>query len=314
MVMQNDLLAREPHLAMLMGAMPLPQGQNFGFGDDYGYGFGIVSAFDPSMNIGLPGYGFGAVPTGPAAAPGSPLDAQIASGLAAATAGVPHPAMVMPPPAPVAGPAVVPVTHPAHPLHHHYFGHHYAGNGQMALPHHPSHPHHPHHAAHVAHAWDMQNPSSTAARTVLLDPNRDSTVKVQRYSFSFSPPNLPHLRPPGTFELNVPTPIPAFTQQPSTSLKAQRVIMNAPAPGFVLVSTLQIANVNVFVGTDEDAYSYAPGAFGVMLDLPRLDPQNRATAAGRYTGAVPNGYNHGDSFTFVVTLQGPATLAGGYGQ
>jgi len=160
----------------------------------------------------------------------------------------------------------------------------------------------------------MHNPSSTAARTVLLDPNRDSTVKVQRYSFSFSPPFLPGLMPPGNFVLNVPSPIPAFTQQPSTSLKPQRVIMNAPASGFVLISTLQIANVNVFVGTEEDAFSYAPGAFGVMLDLPRLDPQNRATAAGRYTGLVPPGYNFDDPFTFVLTLQGPATLAGGYGQ
>ncbi|MCL2428616.1 MAG: hypothetical protein FWD12_05230 [Alphaproteobacteria bacterium] len=313
MASQNELLAREPHLAMLMGALPVPNNHSFGFGDDYGYGFGIVSSFDPSMNIGLPGfgYGFGAVPTGPAASPGSPLDAQIASGVQAAAIGVPPP-----PPVPMA----VPPIPPGHPMmwHPHFAMMHPAiaphAMTQGMLPHHPSHPWHPHHHAHVAHAWDMHNPSSTAARTVLLDPNRDSTVKVQRYSFSFSPPHRPDLRPPGSFKLDHPQPIPSFTQQPSTSLKPHRILMNAPAPGFVLVDTLQIANVNVFVGTDEDAYTYNAGAFGVMLDLPRLDPQNRATASGRYTGFVPSGFNVGDSFTFIITMQGPATLAGGYGQ
>ena len=90
--------------------------------------------------------------------------------------------------------------------------------------------------------------------------------------------------------------------------------MNAPVPGFVLVSSLQIANVNVLVGGTEDAFTYSAGAQGVMLDLPRLDPQNRATSAGAYTGVLPSGYTQGNSFQFIITLQGPSTLAGGYGQ
>src|SRR3989304_147707 len=93
-----------------------------------------------------------------------------------------------------------------------------------------------------------------------------------------------------------------------------RIIMNAPLPGFVLIASLQVANVNVFVGGVEDAFNYSPLAVGVMLDLPRLDPQNRATAAGAYTGVLPPGYTAGNAFQFVITLQGPATLAGGYGQ
>jgi hypothetical protein len=174
------------------------------------------------------------------------------------------------------------------------------------LAHHPSHPMHPHHAAHAAHRWELSNPSSTASRTLLLDPNRDSTVKVERYSFSFSPS--------ANIVLGTASNIPTFTQQPSTSIKGQRVVMNAPIAGFVLVSTLQVANVNVFVGGTEDAFTYSAGAFGVMLDLPRLDPQNRATAAGAYTGVLPPGFTAGNSFQFIITLQGPATLAGGYGQ
>ena len=50
---------------------------------------------------------------------------------------------------------------------------------------HPAYRHHAIHAAHMAHHW--MNPASTASRSLLLDPNRDSIVKVERYSFSFSP-------------------------------------------------------------------------------------------------------------------------------
>jgi hypothetical protein len=254
----EQLVMREPALAMLMGA--LPQGNNFGFGDDYAaaYGFGLQSSVDPSANMGLPGFGYGAPP-------------QYGYGFGAHA----HPH------------ALAHAHHPAHPAH-------------------PGHPHHAHHAAHAAHAMQLQNPASTASRTMLLDPNRDSTVKVERYSFSFSPTT--------NLVLGTASNIPTFTQNPSTSIKGQRVVMNAPSPGFILVSTLQVANVNVFVGGTEDAYTYSAGAFGVMLDLPRLDPQNRATSAGAYTGVLPSGFTAGNSYQFIITLQGPSTMAGGYGQ
>jgi len=271
MTMARSLIEREPVLAMLMGA--LPQGDHFGFGDDYGhagYGFGLMSPYDAAANMGLPGYGYGdewaygdewygygedffygAVPAGPAATPRPPMAPRM----------VPRPPMVRRPP-----------MNPAQ-------------------------------AAAMARA---AGPTSTMNRTMLLDPNRDSTVKVERYSFSFSPVT--------NLVLGTASAIAPFTQQPSTSIKGQRVIMNAPMPGFVLISTLQIANVNVLVGGVEDAFTYSAGAMGVMLDLPRLDPQNRATSAGAYTGVLPPGYTSGNAFQFIITLQGPATLAGGYGQ
>jgi hypothetical protein len=263
MKMSQELLMREPALAMLMGAVALAApsaGANVGFGNEYGYGaghgmgFGLVSACDPSMNLGLPGMGFGYgqhMPVG--------------------------------------------------------YGY---GFGQTPVaaqpPIHPSDPRHPQHAAAAAHQWELANPSSSTSRSLLLDPNRDSTIKVERYSFSFSPT--------ANLVLGTASNIPTFTQQPSTSIKGQRVVMNAPVPGFVLISSLQIANVNVLVGGTEDAFTYSAGAQGVMLDLPRLDPQNRATSAGAYTGVLPPGYTQGNSFQFIITLQGPASLAGGYGQ
>jgi hypothetical protein len=271
----SQLVMREPALAMLMGA--LPQGNNFGFGDDYpgvNMGFGLQSSVDPSANMGLPGfgygfgdeYGYGADEYGYGDDYGYGYGAEeVDYGFGAARRRPRRPA---PPPG-----------HPAH--------------AAMAR-------------AKAAHAMQARNPTSTAARTMLLDPNRDSTVKVERYSFSFSPST--------NLVLGTASNIPTFTQNPSTSIKGQRVVMNAPVPGFILVSTLQVANVNVFVGGTEDAFTYSAGAMGVMLDLPRLDPQNRATSAGAYTGVLPPGYTAGNSYQFIITLQGPSTMAGGYGQ
>jgi hypothetical protein len=278
MARQQMLMMREPALAMLMGALPM--GQNFGYeneyeeeeivyGNDYGYGFGLHSPYDVSQDIGLPGMGWGGIPVPPAAPP------YYGWGAAAAPA------------------AVAPV--PMHPA---------VARKTPAV--HPSHPAHPAHAQEAAKRWELSNPHSTASRTALLDPNRDSTIKVERYSFSWSPT--------ANLVLGTASAIPTFTQQPSTSIKGQRVIMNAPLPGFVTVATLQIANVNVLVGGAEDAFTYSPLAMGVMLDLPRLDPQNRATASGNYTGVLPPGYTSAGQFQFVITLQGPATMAGGYGQ
>jgi len=246
-----------------------------------------LAARDPAMAIlvgAIPGYDFGAAPP-PAAGDGygvgfgySPYDPYANVGFGYGVYGF----GAMP-----AGPAAAPPP-PGHPA---------------AM--------HPAHAMQAAHAWHpavhpLTDPTGTHQRTMLLDPNRNSTVKVERYSFSFGPS--------ASLTLGTASAIPTFTQQPSTSIKGQRLVTNAPAPGFVTLSTLQIANVNVFVGGTEDAFTYSAQAMGVMLDLPRLDPQNRATAAGAYSGLVPTGYTSETAFVFVITLQGPSTLAGGYGQ
>ena len=264
-------------LAVLMGAIPqqamgaaIEPGSNFGFGG-YGYGFGAPPA---------------ALPPGPCMMPNGAMNHGYGFGLQSAYDVSMN--MGMPGMGYGYGAAAAPLAVPAGP------------------PIHPSDPRHPQHAAHAAHQWELANPSSSTSRSLLLDPNRDSAIKVERYSFSFSPA--------ANLVLGAASNIATFTQQPSTSIKGQRVVMNAPVPGFVLISSLQIANVNVLVGGTEDAFTYSAGAQGVMLDLPRLDPQNRATSAGAYTGVLPPGYTQGNSFQFIITLQGPSSLAGGYGQ
>lgn len=153
----------------------------------------------------------------------------------------------------------------------------------------------------VLAAWQSQQTQDahSTAREGLLNPNKYSRTKVERYSFSM------------TQALVLGTAL-AFstTLQPNATIRPQRVVMNSPAPNFVTLSSLQIANVNVFIGGTEDAWTYSVGAMGVMLDLPTLDPAYRATAGGNYTGYVPPGFAAAFAYTFVITFQGPAAIAG----
>lgn len=153
-------------------------------------------------------------------------------------------------------------------------------------------------------AWLAQQAQDAASsqREVLLNPNRHSRTKVERYSFSM------------TQALTLGTGVAvSMTLQPNTTIRPQRVVCNAPSPNFVLLTALQIANVNVFVGQTEDAFTYSSGAMGVMLDLPTLEPAYRATASGTYTGFIPPGFANAFAYTFVLTLQGPAAIAGSAG-
>ena len=270
------LARRAPALAAALGATRSA---------DYGADFnGGISAYDPSRNIGFgfdASYGFGVDAPPPPAA------------LAPAHAAHAH----------------HPAAHPHHPHHAAwlkayigYMGHHgqppfyegrygYYGHGLAQGPGHGMTP----------EMWAAEM-ARTAQRAQLLDPNEHSRLKIERYSFSLSPAANFSLSTPSAFEA---------TLQPNTRIRAQRVVMNAPAPNFVLIDSLQVANVNVFVGTTEDAWTYSATAQGVMLDLPTLDPANRATVSGTYTGYLPPGFASEFSYMFIITFQGPSTLVGG---
>jgi hypothetical protein len=268
----KSLALRDPSLAAALGALPTRGGADYGA--DFGSG---ISPYDPSRNIGF-GYGMG-----------FGVDASMV-------------------PAPPAPPAAHP-SHPAHPHHqgwlqmyHHYLGAHarppfwdgrygYYGSG---LPTGPA-------AALAPEVWASEM-AETARRARLLDPNEHSRLKIERYSFSMSPALNFTLGTAAAFEA---------TLQPNTRIRAQRIVMNAPAPNFVILDALQVANVNVFVGTQEDAFTYSAQAQGVMLDLPTLDPANRASVSGTYTGYLPPGFASEFSFQFIVTFQGPSTIVGG---
>lgn len=183
------------------------------------------------------------------------------------------------------------------------FGWDYGAEGAPpAIAPHPAARHHPE----MVKAWHHHHQlmGHTAARAALLDPNENSLLKIERYSFSLT----------NSFTLGgAGVPLVDMTLQPNTKIRPQRVVMNAPAPNFVLLSGLQVANVNAFVGDLEDAFTYSALAQGVALDLPTLEPANRLTVSGNYTGFIPPGFATGFPFTFIATVQGPSTIAGGGG-
>ena len=154
---------------------------------------------------------------------------------------------------------------------------------------------HPEHAALLRAHHHRQH--RTLGRELLLEPNKGSTTKVERYDFSLNQ----------TVQIGT-TSVIDMTLQPSVTLRPQRLICNAPAPGFVVFTTIQVANVAVTVGVATDAFSYGALAVGSHLDCPTLSPANRATLAGQYTGFTPSGYAPNLQFLFVATFQGPATI------
>jgi hypothetical protein len=172
-------------------------------------------------------------------------------------------------------------------------------NMPVHVPRHPAF--HPNNQHYIMEMWDAEQHRTgrRMAREILLDPNAGSSTKVERYSFSLSFPLV----------LGTPAGI-VTTQSPETTIRGQRVIMNAPGPGFVLVSDLKVANLSVIIGDVEDAWVYNANGVGVMLDLPTLEPSNRASFFGTYSGFTPPGYTITMPYTFTVTLQGPSTMAG----
>jgi hypothetical protein len=118
----------------------------------------------------------------------------------------------------------------------------------------------------------------TEERESLLEPNKGSKTKIERYDFSLNA-NLV-LGKPSSLDMSL---------QPSVTIRPQRLITNAPCPGFVSFLIIQVANMNVTVGSNTDAYSYSASAVGSSLDCPTISPANRVTIAGVYSGVGMNG-------------------------
>jgi hypothetical protein len=138
----------------------------------------------------------------------------------------------------------------------------------------------------------------TARRAGLLEPNKGSRIKVERYSFGLSQDIV----------IGVPVAI-SMNGNPSVDMRPQRVTSNAPGPNFVFLSLIQVANVVVTVGQGfEDANDYAAHAVGTMLDLPTLSPQNRATIAGTYDGFIPPAYVENAASRFCMSFKGWAEI------
>jgi hypothetical protein len=152
----------------------------------------------------------------------------------------------------------------------------------------------------VAKVWKKHASmaSNSKRRNMLLEPNKGSAVKVERYSF-----NLEQEIAFGTAEDLV------MTEQPDVTIRPQTLTMNAPTPMFATVSEIKVANVSVTVSSrSEDAYNYNANGWGRSLDCPTLSPANRATIRGRYTGYTPPGFVAASTVLFTASFKGPASI------
>lgn len=184
----------------------------------------------------------------------------------------------------------------AHPAHAHHMHHQHHAAQPLAV--HPSQPGAPHPAA-AAALWHkhQQKMAHTSRRKSLIEPNEGSDVKIERYAFSINQ----------AIVLGTTIAVSA-SGQPDTSIRPQRVSMNAPAPGFVTLNEIKVANVSVTVGGIGDAWDYNANGVGQSLDMPTLSPANRASLLGNYTGYVPPGFVGGSAYTFCCTFKGPSSI------
>lgn len=144
----------------------------------------------------------------------------------------------------------------------------------------------------------MKSNSLTEQRARLLEPNKDSKVKIERYSFTLSQ----------AITIQTASAI-SLQGNPSVTIRPQRITTNVPGPNFVFLNLIQVANVVVTVGTGvEDANDYASDAVGTMLDLPTLNTQTPARATGNYLGFVPASYVVGSASFFCMSFKGWANI------
>lgn len=137
----------------------------------------------------------------------------------------------------------------------------------------------------------------SSRRGMLLEPNKGSSVKVERYAFAINQ----------TLTLGLAATL-AMSGQPDTNIRPQRVTMNAPQPGFATINEIKVANVSVTVGGISDAFDYNALGVGQTLDMPTLSPANRASVLGSYTGFVPPGFIGGSAYLFAASFKGPASI------
>jgi hypothetical protein len=136
------------------------------------------------------------------------------------------------------------------------------------------------------------------SRLRLLEPNRGSELKVERYTFGIV----------AYITLSSSGSISPVSNSPDVNFRPQRVTMNVPSPGFILVTDARVANVSFVVGGSIDAWQFNANAVGESLDVPTLTPANRATWTGSYTGLVPTPLSGTGSYTVIMAFTGPASI------
>ena len=270
---QHQLAMRDPALAALLGVLPAG-GSDFGY-EQRGYDRRPhwereqhqLAAYDQNLWQNQQAY----VPQAPATfAPGYEFGAG---------------ETVVP------GAMTAPGGHPGHMGGHHL---------------HPHHPMHPANQAQMLAIWNEHHTRRmhTDRREMLLEPNRGSATKIERYSFAL---NSDQFTLGGAFGQLLT----GLSNRPTVTIRPQRMVTNAPVPGFAYVDNVLVSNVSATVGQSEDAFNFSALAVGVHLDLPTITPANPVSVTASYSGIIPPGYGAtGQQYIFVTSFQGPAAIVG----
>lgn len=136
-------------------------------------------------------------------------------------------------------------------------------------------------------------------RVGLLDPNGDSPLKVEGYDFSLEFDFA--LGTGGAFNVS---------DSPDTVLKPIKITANVPTPNIVLLNEIKVANVDILIGGAQDAFNYGAQVNGQHIRMPKVLPSNKIRMAGTATTFAPSPFTTG-TFHFILSFQGPATVAGG---
>jgi hypothetical protein len=152
-------------------------------------------------------------------------------------------------------------------------------------------------AALFAHA--SRTARETNAREMLLEPNKNSTTKIERFVFALNQT----ITALGTGQAL------SMRDTPDTNIRPQRVTANSPSPGFVTFNTLRVGNIDVLSGSIIDSFDFNANGQGQSLDMPTLKTATKLTVAGTYSGLVPSPLTGTGAYVFTVSFKGPATLS-----
>jgi hypothetical protein len=147
-------------------------------------------------------------------------------------------------------------------------------------------------------AQHVQRTRHRNARALLLEPNKYSDLKVERYTFAINA-TITNLGTTGAL---------TGSNSPDVNFRPQRVTTNVVSPGMVTITEGRIANVSFTVGGQIDAWQWNANAVGEHLDVPTLTPANKATFIGTYSGLVPSPLSGTGSFNFMLSFTGPASI------
>lgn len=147
-------------------------------------------------------------------------------------------------------------------------------------------------------AQHVQKTKHRNARALLLEPNKYSDLKVERYTFAVNA-TITALGTAGAI---------SGSNSPDVNFRPQRATANVVSPGMVTISDARVANVSFTVGGQIDAWQWNANAVGQHLDVPTLTPANKATFSGSYTGIVPAPLTGTGAYTFSLAFTGPASI------